>query len=205
MNASLREKCADPAEPWRYRCRVLELDDVAGVIRRYGGRARPLGAEFCDRSGAEPARQLAAGFDPATRDLVLTWTHSPLYRRVYLMHGQVCPTQAPTYATRVRHSRHGADLVRRRLGRYCMSAWADDSYGRVSAPASVWVDVAGLGVHRVVGLAVDGLVGVVLGDLLVVLVLHVVLQAARQLVVVGRRRSSRRRCRTPLRALPEPP
>ena len=28
-------------------------------------------------------------------------------------------------------------------GRYCVSLWSRDTYGRLSAPASVWIDVPG--------------------------------------------------------------
>ena len=43
MNAAGSD-CADERRylPWEYTCKVLRPDDVAGAIRRYGGRMRPM-------------------------------------------------------------------------------------------------------------------------------------------------------------------
>jgi hypothetical protein len=39
--------CGGPAPlPWEYDCRVLERTDVAGAVRLYGGRAKPVGTAF---------------------------------------------------------------------------------------------------------------------------------------------------------------
>ncbi|HEU0024059.1 MAG TPA: matrixin family metalloprotease, partial [Thermoleophilaceae bacterium] len=40
-----------PLEPWRWRCRILEPDDVRGAVRIYGGRVRRRGRAVCDVFG----------------------------------------------------------------------------------------------------------------------------------------------------------
>ena len=42
------ERCIPPLEPWRWRCRVLERDDVRGAVRLYGGRVKRRGRATCD-------------------------------------------------------------------------------------------------------------------------------------------------------------
>lgn len=41
--------CGKPPKPWQRHCRVLQADDLRRARRLYGGRAKPLGPEFCDR------------------------------------------------------------------------------------------------------------------------------------------------------------
>jgi len=48
MNVPLLGRCGQPQEPWRFRCRALEADDVRGAVRLYGGRVRKLPAPHCD-------------------------------------------------------------------------------------------------------------------------------------------------------------
>ena len=47
MSPSGGSGCGDERRvlPWEVFCRALRADDVAGAIRRYGGRARPLPAD----------------------------------------------------------------------------------------------------------------------------------------------------------------
>src|SRR4051812_44705414 len=55
MNSLLASRCAGPPHPWQARCRLVEADDVHGLIRRYGGQARELAPEFCDTVAAPGA------------------------------------------------------------------------------------------------------------------------------------------------------
>jgi hypothetical protein len=48
MNQNFFAVCKTPRAPWRFRCRVLERDDVAGAVRLYGGRVRRAAPPFCD-------------------------------------------------------------------------------------------------------------------------------------------------------------
>ena len=47
-------ECNLPDETWRFRCRLLEPDDLTGARRLFGGRPRVRGPEFCPLA-AEPA------------------------------------------------------------------------------------------------------------------------------------------------------
>ena len=49
--------CKLPDETWRFRCRLLEPDDLTGARRLFGGRIRVRGAEFCDLVPAPAAVQ----------------------------------------------------------------------------------------------------------------------------------------------------
>jgi hypothetical protein len=72
MNSTLWSRCRSAPERWRYRCRILERDDVRGMVRRYGGRVRPVGPEFCfSESAPRAVSQLAA--TTSARDVLLTW------------------------------------------------------------------------------------------------------------------------------------
>ena len=69
--------CPKPAGQWEKRCRLLEADDVAGAIRRYGGRANALAPEFCDLyPPPPPPLTLTAGVDE-DGFLAIRWTPPP--------------------------------------------------------------------------------------------------------------------------------
>ncbi|HEX8647859.1 MAG TPA: PKD domain-containing protein [Thermoleophilaceae bacterium] len=40
--------CPAPKDPWQFRCRVLEPDDVRGGVALFGGKVGKVGPEFCD-------------------------------------------------------------------------------------------------------------------------------------------------------------
>jgi hypothetical protein len=54
MNSLLWQMCKREPESWKYHCRPFERDDLRGLLRRFGGRARHLGPLFCDAE-AQPA------------------------------------------------------------------------------------------------------------------------------------------------------
>ena len=77
MSYQREQACPEPAGQWQKRCRLLEADDVAGAIRRYGGRAQPLAAEFCDLYPPAPAPlSLTASLD-ADGAITAGWTPAP--------------------------------------------------------------------------------------------------------------------------------
>ena len=53
---ALAERCQPPLEPWRWRCRILERDDVRGAVRIYGGRASGAAARSATCSPRPPPR-----------------------------------------------------------------------------------------------------------------------------------------------------
>jgi hypothetical protein len=50
MNQDFFNRCRGPRELWRFRCRLLERDDVKGAVRLYGGRVKRAAPPFCDRA-----------------------------------------------------------------------------------------------------------------------------------------------------------
>lgn len=75
MNSVLWSICRDPALAWEYRCRVLERDDVRGAIKRFGGRVRTVGAEFCpaEAAPAAPTDLTVTVPDPAASSVRVSW------------------------------------------------------------------------------------------------------------------------------------
>lgn len=75
MNASMSStrpaRCPSQAR-WQWRCRILERDDVAGAVRRYGGTIAPRPPELCDAYAAAPPPTMLTtpapqGYSIATR------------------------------------------------------------------------------------------------------------------------------------------
>ena len=62
MNSVLWSRCNLPRLAWLYRCRILETDDVRGLVRRFGGRVKSIGQELCE---AEPAPAAPLGLAAA--------------------------------------------------------------------------------------------------------------------------------------------
>ena len=55
MQPAIGIGCPNPKDPWQYRCRVLEPDDVRGGVALFGGKIGKVGPEFCDRTPAPGA------------------------------------------------------------------------------------------------------------------------------------------------------
>jgi hypothetical protein len=55
MQPAIGIGCPGPKDPWQYRCRVLEPDDVRGGVALFGGKVGKVGPEFCDSSSPPPA------------------------------------------------------------------------------------------------------------------------------------------------------
>jgi uncharacterized membrane protein len=49
MNSVVGGSCRQPPEIWRFRCRLLEKDDIRGGVKLFGGKVGKVGPEFCDR------------------------------------------------------------------------------------------------------------------------------------------------------------
>ena len=150
-----------PLEPWRWRCRVLERDDVRGAVRIYGGRVKRRGRAVCDLF-APPATPgalavvpdglggLTASFArPPTREppphvLAGPGSYVVAYRLT------TCPT-APDESgagavegpwTVPDGGIQQAPLHPFESGRYCIAAWARDGVGRLSRkPATTFADL----------------------------------------------------------------
>lgn len=141
-------------------CRLLQADDIRGAVKRYGGRVR-LAPLVCYRTPA-PARPTLApapsgdGQGMATH-LTLLWTAPtdyPARDRSHLTPVTTaaagrCPGTRPK-ETNGYWSGPDGDATRTlsvevpsggpRYGRFCVTVWTLDDAGRVSPPASIWIE-----------------------------------------------------------------
>ena len=166
MNTTLVElspaRCKPaPLEPWRWRCRILERDDVRGAVRIYGGRVKRRGRAVCDLFDppATPAALSVVpdGFGGLTASLVRPPTRKPpphvlpgpgSYVVAYRL--ATCPA-APDESGAVAVEGpwtvpdggiQGVPLHPFESGRYCIAAWARDGVGRLSRkPATTFADL----------------------------------------------------------------
>jgi hypothetical protein len=69
----------DPVEPWEWRCRLLEPDDVSGAIAFYGGSPRPQRASpACALyDPIHPPGSAAATYDSETGGIALSFRRAP--------------------------------------------------------------------------------------------------------------------------------
>jgi hypothetical protein len=147
MSYKRDQTCPKPPVPWQYRCRLIERDDLNGALRRYGGTAKPLAREFCD-SYTPPAAPtaLTATFDPADRVIVASWVNgaSPNVARVVVTFNLGSCLVYDDFApyTRAAPGAPGRDsFYVDAPGRYCVTAWSQDSLGQKGPSVSTWVDV----------------------------------------------------------------
>jgi hypothetical protein len=149
MNSRLWRHCERPAEPWRFRCRTLEADDVRGVVRRFGGRVRARGAAFCP---AEPAPGLPADLavttiDPAQRLVRITWRTPPNTARLRILRrAGTCPRRPDDPQAElvgVGPGEAAEDQVPA-PGRYCYAVMGEGRLGRPGPLAVAVHDFAGV-------------------------------------------------------------
>jgi hypothetical protein len=153
MNSVLWARCKSAPQYWQHRCRVLEADDVRGVIRRFGGRLRSVGTPFCDSEAAPaaPAPPVATP-DPARGSVRLSWQMPAKgFARVRLLRRLgVCPTAADDPAADVLLERRSTAAAQetyedfpQTLGHYCYAVLALGSLGRPGALAFAAYDHVG--------------------------------------------------------------
>jgi hypothetical protein len=146
MSADGMGRCAQP-EAWQVRCRMLEADDVRGAVARYGGRMKPLAPAFCDLAAPPlPPVALAATFDADAREIAITWTNaqgSSVRSAATVVDRDACASEPPPFRYEANPDTPGSDrfAVDDAGGRYCVSVWSADEFGRLSAAATAWIDV----------------------------------------------------------------
>jgi hypothetical protein len=163
MNPVLRglapARCT-PTEPWRWRCRILEPDDVRGAVGIYGGRVRRRGPAVCDVFGPPFVPGSLTAAPDAAGGLAVTFVRPPGVRPpAYLQVRQggfavgyrrdTCPAGLDeleggfTNAWTVPEgAAEPVTLAPGLPGRYCVAAWSLDGIGRLSRlPARVLVDL----------------------------------------------------------------
>jgi chitodextrinase len=146
MNTRLWTRCKPPREGYRYRCRILEADDVRGIVRRFGGRVRGRGPAYCFAEPAPAAPAIAVATADAERGVLrVSWTMPAgnVARVRVLRRAGACPTGPDDPAAQIvadfptgagaAHS--GGDAVSA-AGTYCYAAVAFGALGRPGAPAT---------------------------------------------------------------------
>lgn len=140
MNTQLWTRCKPPREPYRYRCRILERDDIRGVVRRFGGRVRKRGPAYCfaEAAPAAPSASVATA-DAARAILRVSWTMPAgnVGRVRVLRRADGCPTGADDPAAQIivdtptsaGASQSGDDVVPG-AGTYCYAVVAFGALGR---------------------------------------------------------------------------
>lgn len=91
--------CPQPKNPWQYRCRPLEKDDIRGGISIFGGKIGKIGPEFCDAAEPPPAvtgvTVVAAPDQDLGARVTVSWTNpsasKPMQAEV-LRRRDTCPT-----------------------------------------------------------------------------------------------------------------
>jgi hypothetical protein len=147
MSYERDQVCPSPPRPWQARCRLLEIDDLRGALRRYGGRLRPLAPAFCDvYAPPAPPRALTAAPGASGRVIAASWTNAAT-PGLQAAHAAAQLGSCPTDPARARAvftepgSRGSIELNASTPGSYCVAVWSGDRFGRFSAPATAWVEV----------------------------------------------------------------
>lgn len=154
-------------QPWAWRCRLLEPDDVRGAVRRYGGRYRAVRepAECDHYAPAPPIPEITGAYDPrigviATSFRRLAATNVPpwLIEAIAPDGGlpgaytitatrDTCATVPPADVPFRYQEAEPGGIEQHQVrvdgpGRWCVAVWHVDELQRPSvAPATLFVDV----------------------------------------------------------------
>ena len=153
MNSFIAEGApaeCDPPPPGYWRCRLLERDDVLGVVRLYGGTPRLRRSPFCP---TEPPPPPPAAFapDPDLRSglVRLVWSNPDRPRLASVLVDRApgtCPERPAGGGLRsvpARRGELGSVSYPLEPRDYCYRAWTRDHEGRLSRrPATVVVPAA---------------------------------------------------------------
>jgi PKD repeat protein len=162
MDPAVDESCKQPPHPWQFICRILQPDDVAGAIARYGGHAHAFGPQFCSPFGPPaPPTQVAAKvvLQQGYAAVKMSWK-APRGVRVYNVFGtHNSIAQYELYAAAGHCTTAAKDLLGGGSekgganvsatiypgvsGRTCLAVVTVDVYNRQSKPVDKWVDVPG--------------------------------------------------------------
>lgn len=155
MNSVVRLRCRSPKEPWRYRCRLLELDDVRGAVRIFGGRPRRPSKTHCDVVGPPPAVRGLTAAPAGDGSIRIEWRKPDQAKTLTVLRGSggACPAHpGPTGAHPGAVSIDGPGITRTAglaidreapLGKGCYGVF---SYGKLGRPGkAAFVTVTDLG------------------------------------------------------------
>jgi hypothetical protein len=163
--------CGGPAPlPWEYDCRVLEPTDVAGAIKLYGGRAKPLRAGFpyCPTLPTPPpATRATARAFPASSlaTTALNWVDPPASSLQHVLVNrrpgscatypsvpgvspiEIRPSGTPLRGTTIAYvaghagAQSALDTDRIDPGRWCYSVWTIGPKHRYTRSANAFVQI----------------------------------------------------------------
>jgi hypothetical protein len=155
MNSRLYGHCSRPQINWLYRCRILERDDVRGLVRRFGGRVKSVGQELCE---AEPGPAAPIGLaltsDPSNGAVTISWSEGaiPLTRTEVLRKAGGCPTgNEDTTATLIARVESGPGQAKSvhdlppGIGSYCYAVVGLGPLGRPGIVSTATINYLGYG------------------------------------------------------------
>ncbi len=165
MDAAVDFLCRQSSHDWQFICRVLQPDDVAGAVARYGGHARPAGPQYCSYFAPPgPPTQLKAtlvGSHTAGNysGVKLTWT-SPKgvpFALISGYHNSVgsyevfaadghCSTagnDAQGENTEKPGAATSTEIYAGTSGRWCFAVQILDIFGRPGKSSYIWLTVPG--------------------------------------------------------------
>ena len=153
MNSQQWSRCNIPSLAWLYRCRILERDDVRGLVRRFGGRVKSVGQELCEAEPG-PGAPIGVAATPDVNGAVnVTWTEGavPLTRTEVLRKAGGCPTgSGDTTSTLIARIDSGPGQAKSvpdvppSPGSYCYAVVALGPLGRPGIVSTATVNYIGL-------------------------------------------------------------
>lgn len=137
--------------PWKVYCAILEADDVRGVVKRYGGKARITKQRVCDRG---PAPATPGGLTATVQDagmpnevVRISWVNAPApgVRTRLFIQRDTCQTDPDATVELNYELESPAGQTNEKMfqgstspGTWCASMWALDQWGQPSSsPATV--------------------------------------------------------------------
>ena len=148
-----------PLPEWRWRCRILEPDDVRGAVRIYGGRVKRRPKRVCDLL-PRPATPIGLRVTQAGVGTVIARFRRPPPRRrpphlavlppdlrAVAIRRNSCATRPSSIETAPWTVPVGGTeqvpLFPAETGRYCVSVWSRDATGGLSRRATAFVNYTG--------------------------------------------------------------
>jgi len=147
-----------PRDPWQWRCRMLQRDDLAGAQRLYGGKARLRHSMFCDKEPKTPSVSSIVVTQLRSSPLRISQVTIKLPARVVrevdvLRRAGRCPTGPndphaqyvgrATGKPRTTVSLYDDSPISLPAGAYCYRAWTYDEWDRAGGTRSAQLNYTG--------------------------------------------------------------
>jgi hypothetical protein len=154
MNSILWARCANDPGEGRWRCRLVERDDVRGAVKLYGGSVKSRGPAYCWTYPPPPPPAILelTPNPPSGADALLRWrnTSNAGVDSVLIVRKRgSCPTgeadgdesftfSASPGSTDSYEDVDGDDTPLE-PGDYCYAFWSRDAHNRTAGPATRWM------------------------------------------------------------------